>query len=159
MDDRELFSPDLVFFDLEASDRQELFEELADRLIEKDLIEDSWLKAIQERERDYPTGLSFPSIQVAIPHVDPQYIRQPYIAVIKPTTSVVFEAMAGLGDDVPARLIVNLGVMRDGGQVEVLQKLMNIFMSEDYAAEVEAAKDPQAMVDSFTRLFEEVSAE
>ena len=52
MDDRELFSPDLVFFDLEASDRQELFEELADRLIEKDLIEDSWLKAIQERERD-----------------------------------------------------------------------------------------------------------
>jgi len=49
--------------------------------------------------------------------------------------------------------------MRDGGQVEVLQKLMNIFMSEDYAAEVEAAKDPQAMVDAFTRLFEEVSAE
>ena len=91
--------------------------------------------------------------------MDPQHIKHPYIAVIKPTTPVVFEAMAGLGDDVPARLIVNLGVMRDGGQVEVLQKLMNIFMSEDYAAQVEAAQDPQAMVDAFARLFEEVSAE
>ena len=159
MSDQELFNPDLVFFDLEAQDRQELFEELAERLVERDLIEDSWLEAICEREKDYPTGLSFPSVQVAIPHVDPEHIKRPYIAVIKPQQPVVFEAMAGLGDDVPAQLIVNLGVMRDGGQVAVLQKLMNIFMNEDYATELCGITDAQEMVDAFGRLFEEVSAE
>lgn len=159
MSDQELFSPDLVFFDLEAADRQEFFEKLAGRLAERDLIQDSWLEAICEREKNYATGLSFPSVQVAIPHVDPEHIKRPYIAVIKPKTPIVFEAMAGMGDDVPAQLIVNLGVMRDGGQVAVLQKLMNIFMNEDYAAELIGITDAQGMVDAFGRLFEEVSAE
>ena len=159
MSDQELFSPDLVFFDLEAADRQEFFEKLAERLAERDLIQDSWLEAICEREMNYATGLSFPSVQVAIPHVDPEHIKRPYIAVIKPKTPIVFEAMAGMGDDVPAQLIVNLGVMRDGGQVAVLQKLMNIFMNEGYAAQIMAASDPQQVVDAFTSLFSEVSAE
>lgn len=159
MSDQELFSPNLVFFDLEAADRQEFFEKLAGRLAERDLIQDSWLEAICEREKNYATGLSFPSVQVAIPHVDPEHIKRPYIAVIKPKTPIVFEAMAGMGDDVPAQLIVNLGVMRDGGQVAVLQKLMNIFMNEDYAAELIGITDAQGMVDAFGRLFEEVSAE
>lgn len=159
MSDQELFSPDLVFFDLEAADRQEFFEKLAERLAERDLIQDSWLEAICEREKNYATGLSFPSVQVAIPHVDPEHIKRPYIAVIKPKTPIVFEAMAGMGDDVPAQLIVNLGVMRDGGQVAVLQKLMNIFMNEDHAAQIMAASDPQQVVDAFTSLFSEVSAE
>lgn len=159
MSDQELFSPDLVFFDLEAAGRQEFFEKLAERLAERDLIQDSWLEAICEREKNYATGLSFPSVQVAIPHVDPEHIKRPYIAVIKPVAPVVFEAMAGLGDDVPAQLIVNLGVMRDGGQVAVLQKLMNIFMNEDHAAQIMAASDPQQVVDAFTSLFSEVSAE
>ncbi|BCV19510.1 PTS sugar transporter subunit IIA [Leptogranulimonas caecicola] len=159
MSDQELFSPDLVFFDLEAADRQEFFEKLAERLAERDLIQDSWLEAICEREKNYATGLSFPSVQVAIPHVDPEHIKRPYIAVIKPKTPIVFEAMAGMGDDVPAQLIVNLGVMRDGGQVAVLQKLMNIFMNEGYAAQIMAASDPQQVVDAFTSLFSEVSAE
>ena len=109
MSDQELFSPDLVFFDLEAADRQEFFEKLAERLAERDLIQDSWLEAICEREKNYATGLSFPSVQVAIPHVDPEHIKRPYIAVIKPKTPIVFEAMAGMGYDVPAQLIVNLG--------------------------------------------------
>ncbi len=159
MSDQELFSPDLVFFDLEAADRQEFFEKLAERLAERDLIQDSWLEAICEREKNYATGLSFPSVQVAIPHVDPEHIKRPYIAVIKPKTPIVFEAMAGMGDDVPAQLIVNLGVMRDVGQVAVLQKLMNIFMNEGYAAQIMAASDPQQVVDAFTSLFSEVSAE
>lgn len=159
MSDQELFSPDLVFFDLEAADRQEFFEKLAERLAERDLIQDSWLEAICEREKNYATGLSFPSVQVAIPHVDPEHIKRPYIAVIKPKTPIVFEAMAGMGDDVPAQLIVNLGVMRDGGQVAVLQKLMNIFMNEDHTAQIMAASDPQQVVDAFGRLFDEVSAE
>ncbi len=159
MSDQELFSPDLVFFDLEAADRQEFFEKLAERLAERDLIQDSWLEAICEREKNYATGLSFPSVQVAIPHVDPEHIKRPYIAVIKPKTPIVFEAMAGMGDDVPAQLIVNLGVMRDGGQVAVLQKLMNIFMNEGYATELTGITDAQGMVDAFGRLFDEVSAE
>ena len=98
-------------------------------------------------------------MQVAIPHVDPEHIKRPYIAVIKPKTPIVFEAMAGMGYDVPAQLIVNLGVMRDGGQVAVLQKLMNIFMNEGYATELTGITDAQGMVDAFGRLFDEVSAE
>ena len=87
--DTSLFKTDLVFFDFEARDRFELFEKLGAVLKEKGYIADTWLEAIEARERDYPTGLAFENISVAIPHVDPEHLIKPYIAIVKPKEPVV----------------------------------------------------------------------
>lgn len=108
--DAELFSPDLVFFDIEAKDRHELFQKLSEKLEKKGLIKPSWFGAIEEREANYATGLHFDNIEVAIPHVDPDNINRPYIAVIKPNAPIEFEHMAGAGPNVNAQVIMNLGV-------------------------------------------------
>ena len=51
--------------------------------------------------------------------------------MIKPKEPIVFEGMAGIGGDVPAELIVNLGLLAHAeGQVAVLQALMGVFMDE-----------------------------
>ena len=67
MGDQELFSPDLVFFDLEASDRQELFEELADRLIEKDLIEAVGLRPFRNASATIPRASRSPASRWPFP--------------------------------------------------------------------------------------------
>ena len=150
--DTGLFTPELVFFDFEAKDRFEFFNKMSEILVEKGYVKDTWLDAILTREKNYPTGLQFEHIAVALPHVDPENLIKPYIAVIKPKEPIVFEGMAGIGGDVPAELIVNLGLLAHAeGQVAVLQALMGVFMEEDTVADIRAQTTPEGMVDTMKK--------
>lgn len=146
--DTSLLSADLVFLDMEANDRKEFFTNLYDRLHERGLVKESWLGAIQEREKDYPTGLECTAISVALPHVDPQHLLRPYIAVIKPSQPIEFVGMADTGM-VQAELIVNLGIMaHEDEQVGVLQAFLNIFIDEDASADIMAQKTEQGIINA-----------
>ena len=151
--EKDLFKPELVFFDMEADSTDELFEKLGQKLDKMGYINDGWLEGISTRERKYPTGLAFPAAKIAIPHTDPEYIKIPYIVVIKPAKPIVFNHMAGAGDPVSAELIINLGVLRDGGQVETLQTLMNVFNDEDLVSDIMGQTTPEGMVEAFMKNF------
>ncbi len=151
----DLFSPDLVFFGWDVETPTALFERLKAELDPAGYIADGWFDAVCSREEAYPTGLAMPAAHIAIPHTDPAYVVKPYIAVIKPAAPVTFDAMAGMGDPVPAQIVINLGITHEGGQVEALQALMNIFMDAGAAADVLGQTDPQGMVCALKRHFME----
>lgn len=146
----DLLKPEYVFFDVEAPDRNVLFTQLEQRLRPLGVITDDWLQKIVSREEQYPTGLQTSTIALALPHAD-NCVVTPYIAVVKPLHPVVFEPMANIGSAVEASLVVNLGLTRDGGQVEALQELMNLFMSEDAVADIMEQTTPESMVSAFYR--------
>ena len=107
---------------------------------------------LPDRERSYATGLQTPTIGVAIPHAD-GCINRPYIAVIKPVKPVTFQPMGGIGGPVDAELIVNLGIMSEGGQVEMLQGLMRIFTNDEAVADIMAQMTPEDLVASIKAHF------
>lgn len=148
-----LYRPELVFFDFDADNYIDFFKKLSDILLEKGYVKESWLQAITDRERNFPTGLMFETIGVAIPHVDPQHIVKPYIAIIKPKKSVSFEPMAGMVDHaIDTNLVVNLGLLKHAeDQVEVLQAMMGMFMNEDAVNDVQSQTTPEGMVECFKR--------
>lgn len=161
MVDATLFCEALTFCDCELGSSDDVFELLGRHLRAGGYVADTWLDAIRERERAYPTGLTCQELGVAIPHADPCHIIKPYIAVVRPKTPVAFEPMAGMGDTVGARLIVNLGLKghteaskEDDGawQVEALQALMEIFMDADKVAEILACDDAAALCACMARL-------
>ena len=127
-----LFKPELVFFDFDATDREDFFTEARRRAFSsRGYIKDTWFDAIMERENNYPTGLGCQAINVAIPHTTPSTSPSLTSPSSSPKNPVVFEPMGGMGDPVPAELIVNLGLLAHAeGQVSVLQALMGIFMDE-----------------------------
>lgn len=136
--DTSLFTPELVFFDVDASTSDELFDALEPKLKAAGYIKDSWLSAIKTREQNYPTGLECEAISVAIPHVEPENIVKPYIAVVRNTKPIAFKPMGGMVDhDVEAHLVLNLGLLaHDEDQVAVLQALMNVFMNDAACADI-----------------------
>lgn len=148
-----LYTPDLVFFDFEADNYMNLFEKLSVIMLKKGYVKESWLEAIIAREREFPTGLMFDSIGVAIPHVDPQHILKPYIAIIKPKTTISFEPMANMVDHaIDTNLVVNLGLLKHSeDQVEVLQSMMAMFMSDVAVKDVQSQTTPEGMVACFRR--------
>ena len=144
----DLLKPELVFFDFEATDRIDFFTKLGEKLKEGGYVKDSWLGAILEREKNSPPGLECTSISVALPHVDPQHLNKPYIAIIKPKNPIEFDGMADTGL-VNAQLIVNLGLLaHEEGQVAVLQAFLGIFIDDAASADIMAQTTPQGMVDT-----------
>lgn len=145
--DSSLFKPELVFFDVAAADRFALFKTLEEALSAQGYIKSTWYDGITTREKNYPTGLAFETVSVAIPHVDPEHLLKPYIAVVKPREPVAFEAMADPGSEVRAQLVVNLGLTAHAeDQVAVLQALMNVFLDIDAVQEIMAQTTPEGMV-------------
>ena len=150
--DLDLFKPELVYFDFEAEDRFDFFKKLGEDLDKKGYIKDTWLDGITTREKNYPTGLAFETISVALPHVDPEHLAKPYIAIIKPKEPISFEGMACMGGDVPEKLIVNLGLTEHAeGQVAVLQALMNVFLDNAAVEEIMAQTTPEGMVETMKK--------
>lgn len=146
----DLLKPEYIFFGVEAPDRNVLFTQLERRLRPLGVITDDWLQKIVSREEQYPTGLQTSTIAIALPHAD-NCVVEPYISVVKPLHAVVFEPMANIGSAVEASLVVNLGLTRDGGQVEALQELMNLFMSEDAVEDIMRQTTGDGMVSAFRR--------
>lgn len=149
--DTDLLKPELVFFDFEAKDRFDFFEKLGEKLKNDGYVKDSWLDAILEREKNYPTGLDCPGVSVALPHVDPEHLLKPYIAIVKPKSPIEFDGMADTGL-VNAQLIVNLGLMaHEEGQVAVLQAFLGIFIDDAASAEIMAQTTEQGMIDTVVK--------
>ena len=151
--DTSLFRPELVFFDFEATDEWDLFAKMSDTLKEKGYVRDSWHDAICAREKSFPTGLQFEKIGFAIPHVDPENIVKPYIAIIKPKAPIDFAPMADMVDHpVHTELIINLGLLAHAeDQVAVLQAMMGIFMDEEATAEIMAQDTPEGIIDAIAK--------
>ena len=151
--DTSLFRPELVFFDFEATDEWDFFAKMSDTLKEKGYVRDSWHDAICAREKSFPTGLQFEKIGVAIPHVDPENIVKPYIAIIKPKVPIDFAPMADMVDHpVHTELIINLGLLAHAeDQVAVLQAMMGIFMDEEATAEIMAQDTPEGIIDAIAK--------
>ena len=151
--DTSLFRPELVFFDFEATDEWDFFAKMSDTLKEKGYVRDSWHDAICAREKSFPTGLQFEKIGVAIPHVDPENIVKPYIAIIKPKAPIDFAPMADMVDHpVHTELIINLGLLAHAeDQVAVLQAMMGIFMDEAATAKIMAQDTPDGIIDAIAK--------
>ena len=58
--------------------------------------------------------------------------------------------MGGIGDPVSAELIINLGILREGGEVDLLQGLMRIFLDDDATNNVMQQETPEGIVNAIT---------
>ena len=128
---KQLFNIDLVFSDVNLESQEDVFSFLESELHPKGYINNDWKQAIMAREDSYPTGLAFEGVQIAIPHVGVEYIKKPYVAILKPSKAITFNHMAYVSDPVDAEFIINLGITEPDKQVLLLQELMNIFGNND----------------------------
>lgn len=126
-----LLTKDLIYLDYEFESQTSFFDWFSKEMYQKGYVKQTFNKSIKEREKQYPTGLITQTCQLAIPHTDTNHINKPFISLIRLKKPISFTHM-GMGvEQSQAQLLFVLGVMKDGGQVEVLSRLMNLFMQEN----------------------------
>lgn len=148
-----LFSTDLVFYDWNVANTDELFTQLRDILVSRGNVTDTWIEGITTREAKYPTGILAPTINVALPHTDPEFIKEQYIAVIRPIRPICFLSMDGSGMTVQTDLIFNLGLNGNGLQVEILQRVLNLIMDKELLGKLLEKNTPQSLVEFLCEVF------
>lgn len=135
-----LLDRELVFVDVEAQSPEELFRQLEAPLFEAGCICEGWLDAIVAREKDFPTGLDFGHVSVAIPHTDTKFVVRPYVCVVRPKEPVAFCTMGQKDVPIAAELVFNLGITQKESQVGILQELIGVCMEAQLVEQLRGAR-------------------
>jgi len=127
---------------METTDARSTIAELARLLEAEGKVKTSFLKAVLEREAEFPTGLPTPGAAIAIPHADPQHCIEPAVAVGILKNPVGFAEMGSPQSTLDVRIVFLLSVTRPEDHVEWLSKLASAFQNPQFAQRLLEAKSP-----------------
>ncbi|MHC1783081.1 MAG: PTS sugar transporter subunit IIA [Anaerolineaceae bacterium] len=152
IENKPVIGPDLVVLDLTAQTNEEVVAQLAQRLVDRGWVEDGFMEAILNREREYPTGLPTGNTAAAIPHTDAAFIRNSAMVTAVLKTPVSFRNMADPDEELPVRIVFLLAMKEPALQVSWLKKLISLLCQESAMNKLLEIDDPKQMSDFLNEL-------
>ncbi|SEO63172.1 MULTISPECIES: PTS sugar transporter subunit IIA [Propionispora] len=129
---RNTFDRELVFREDGINDKNEILRYIATRMYELQYVKETYIQAVIDREKTFPTGLQTEAFGVAIPHSDTIHVHKPVIAVCILAQPVIFQVMgSGGGEEVPVSFIFMLAIDDPNKHIEMLNKLSILFQNKN----------------------------
>ncbi|MGD9475253.1 MAG: PTS sugar transporter subunit IIA [Eubacteriaceae bacterium] len=126
----------------QADNQIEAIEIAALPLLEKKMVKESFVAAVLEREKTFPTGLPT-SIGVAIPHTDSKHVIDEGISIAILKNPVEFRGMGNPKEIVKVEIIILLAIKNPAKQLGILQKIITIIQNKEMLEKIKAAQDPK----------------
>lgn len=142
---KDLFDIKNIYLDLEFKNKIELFKYMSDIFLKKGYVNENYLNALIEREKKYPTGLSFPTFNIAIPHTSPEFINKQNIIIIRLKTPILFRDMGLDENDLEVKMIFMLLINKGEEQVTILMNLMHLLEKGNIYKDMIDASDEEEM--------------
>lgn len=143
---------DLIFLNYKATDLENLIKDFSHTLYTKGYVKKSYATAILDREKQFPTGLNTPGINIAMPHTYPEHVIKPAILIATLDKPIPFHEMGNNSNIVQAKLIFMLAVTDPKGHLEILSKLMSIFSQEDKLIDLYNSSQPKEIIDKLNKI-------
>lgn len=135
---------------LESESAEGVLEELATHAQESGYVEEAYVGALLERERNHPTGLRIERetdpFGIAIPHADPDYVREQAIIVGLPESTATFRSMDDKDQEIDVNAVILLLVTESDGYASFLSNLTALFQDDEFARTV-LEQDADGIVD------------
>ena len=125
-----IFDKKIALFHQHAEDRDSALKMLADEFVKAGVVEENFYDGILAREANFPTGLALDEENktgVAIPHTDPEYVKETQLGFMTLDEPVVFRNMGNMEEEVKVDMMFMMAIKEAHGQVEMLMKLMGLF--------------------------------
>jgi len=143
----DLLNEDLVMLNVEADSIEQLMTLMCDSARKKGYVKDSYLEAVLEREKLYPTGLPTEIIKVALPHsTDRSQVLKSGIFIARLKNPVAFKEMGDGERDVLVEMVFMLAVNGDKEQLTVLQDIVGMFTKREALTALKSAKTPKEVI-------------
>lgn len=129
---------------MDAIDKKDCIHKLGGLLLAGGFVKESYVDAVLEREKHFPTGLAVEELSVAIPHTDIEHTTKPAIAVAILNSPVEFFEMATLNVVIYPEIIFLLSIVNPEDQVLWLQRLVTLFQKKGFLTKLKQSKDSEA---------------
>lgn len=143
---------ELLLVPLNASNQYESLQIMGKHLVHLGYVKESFVPAVIEREKRFPTGLPIVGCPVAIPHTDAEHCIKPGIALAILKSPVSFIEMGSNGRTLPVKLIFMLSLPNPDIQVKALQELINLFQTKGFLKNLQKAEDPNCAIQIFNKI-------
>jgi galactitol PTS system EIIA component len=126
----------LIELNLEARNSEDVIKILGNAMKEEGYVKSSYLDAVIEREKIFPTGLPSEGICVAIPHTDTWHVNKSAFAVGILKEPVKFFMMGDESTILNIDIVLLLAIDNPTAQVEFLRKLMTVIQNQKLLLEL-----------------------
>jgi len=145
-----MVKPELIDLEIDAATEDEVFDQVAAKLKSYDYINDGYLEAIKVREGQFPTGLNAPKITLAVPHVDAEYIKKPFVFIGKTKKPINIKQMA-INDDMQTDNFCFLGIRDGKGQAGLLKNIIYALRDDEFIDSVTNANDNTKIFNTYVK--------
>ncbi|KRM71438.1 PTS sugar transporter subunit IIA [Lacticaseibacillus brantae] len=152
-----LFNKDLINLNAQATDSTSLFDLIGRDAQEKGFAGKGYIEGLIKREKAYPTGLVFPNISLALPHVDPEFVEKPFIYVAR-TTQLLDWLQMGDSQNMQTENFLFLGIKEPSAQVGLLADIIAAFKDETFVEQFLASETTDKMSQLLVNKFSHVKA-
>lgn len=133
---------DLVFTQEHFESKEDAILFLAEQLEEKGYVDRTFANAVVEREEKYPTGLYLGRINVAIPHTNPNHVKQSGVAILTLDKPVIFNKMDEVSEEIKVHIIFLLAVVDPNEYLKFLSNLAGMFSKPGVISSIYEETDP-----------------
>lgn len=137
----------LITIGLEAADYEDVMKKMGAMLTEQGYTKESFVQALIEREREFPTGLDINGVGVAIPHTDVRHVNRAATAIATLEEPVEFVQMGTEDEPVGTKLIFMLAVDDPKGHLEQLQRIIAMIQDQDVLKSLIDAKEKSKIIE------------
>ncbi|MFZ7133926.1 MAG: PTS sugar transporter subunit IIA [Eubacteriales bacterium] len=141
----EVIHHELVNSSLSVVDTQDAITKIGQMLLSQDFVKDTFINAVLEREKEFPTGLNLKNTSVAMPHTDSIHVNKPAICVVRLDEPVSFIHMGSTDVHVEAKMIFMMAISDPETQLETLRKMMGVFHNVKAIDEFLEAKNNEVL--------------
>lgn len=131
---------DLILLNLDCKDSQEVIRTLAEAFVQKGVVKESFVEAVLEREKNYPTALPATAYDIAIPHTVSKHVIEPAMAVGILKHPVEFHQMGSPEILLHPQAVFMLAISDPKDQLTLLRRIMKLLQNKELLLAVRAAK-------------------
>lgn len=143
-----LFDKELIFLDVNASDRNDLYEKVSEKLEVLGFVKDSFSEALIKREDEFPTGVITQYLPISLPHANPENVNKPFIAVVQTKDTIKVQQM-GTNEEEKTKNFFFLGIVKETQdlQVKLLQRFMQLMNDQEFVMDFKKMNNSADMYD------------
>lgn len=142
----------LLFSKMKPQDYAELITFLGQKMEEQGYVKSTFVSAVLEREKGFPTGLQMGNYGIAIPHTDREHVHQSALAIATLAEPIEVYSMINPEEKLSVSLVILMAVEDPDGQVKMLSKLMGLFQDVETLKQLESAMSVEEMYGIVARM-------
>lgn len=125
----EQLDDNIIFLNKKFLSREDMFKSISHELLDNNYVTEQYLEKVIQRENEHPTGFKLKTLNVAMPHVDCEFVKKDGMFVVTSKEGIIFKN-AETDEDLPVNIIFGLLLKQSDTHLTFLMKLASSFSND-----------------------------